>query len=608
LIALELAQASDVESGVGDWDVSVLIAAACVSHEVEMTEKYDRGAVLLEQTVGEFLIRRLKEAGISHMFGVPGDYNLEFLEQVEADKGLVWVGCCNELNASYAADGYARTAGLAALMTTYGVGELSALCGIAGAYAEHLPVVAMSGAPPLAEIERNALVHHSAADGDFDNMMICAQQFSVVQARLTPQNAVAEVDRCLRACILRKRPVYLQLPSDVSCITIDVPSEPFSCDFQSDGLLLDAFMERVSAKLQSAALTVLLIDADVARFGLAEKIMSISVALKAPMASMGTAKGVIDETHPNYLGLYAGAYSQPGVQEMVETADCVLLFGVRFVDATTGGFSERIKRVHRINVRDWSGEIEGEDFHGISMADVVDRLSDGQDAEWKHDGALAAERAVPPVADRAAALRQDWFWKRMALFLEADDIVCAENGTSLSGLSGVRLPRGVTVLSQALWGSIGYSLPATFGSLIAAPERRHVLFIGDGSFQLTAQELSSILRHKLKPIIFLINNDGYTIERLILGEAASFNDVQPWRYAQLCAVFGDSADFDSRRVSTVSELEDALAATVASDKCHFIELMMERMDAPEALKMLGPVYARLDYGTSWVLKTGRRGR
>jgi indolepyruvate decarboxylase len=194
----------------------------------------------------------------------------------------------------------------------------------------------------------------------------------------------------------------------------------------------------------------------------------------------------------------------------------------------------------------------------------------------------------------------------MEVFLEEDDVVAAENGTSLSGLSGIRLPRGVTVVSQALWGSIGYSLPATFGSLMAAPERRHVLFIGDGSFQLTAQELSSILRHKLKPIIFLINNDGYTIERLILGETSSYNDVQPWQYAKLCSVFGDSADFESRRVSTVGELEGALVATVASGKCHFIELVMERMDAPQALKTLGPVYAKQDYGTSWALNNERK--
>lgn len=567
-----------------------------------MTEKHQRAHVLLRQTVGDFLIRRLKEAGVSHVFGVAGDYNLEFLEQLEASKELVWVGCCNELNASYAADGYARTAGISALMTTYGVGELSALCGIAGAYAEHVPVVAMVGAPPLAEIERNALVHHSAGDGNFENMMICGQQFSVAQARITPQNAVVETDRCLRACISRKRPVYLQLPSDVSCITIDVPPDPFSYGFESDRLLLDTFMGRLRAKLQSAASIVLLIDADVARYGLAERVMSISAALKAPIASMETAKGVIDETHPYYLGLYAGAYSDSGVQETVERADCVLLFGVRFADSTTGGFSERIKRTHRVDVRDWSGEVGGQTFHGISMADVVDRLGSESAAEWR---AAAAERALPPAAERGAPLRQDWFWKRMAGFLEAGDIVGAENGTSLSGLAGVRLPQGVSVISQALWGSIGYTLPAIFGSLIAAPRRRHILFIGDGSFQLTAQELSSILRHKLKPIIFLINNDGYTIERLILGETARFNDVQSWRYAKLCSVFGDKADFDSRRVGTVGELEDALAATLASDKCHFIEMLMERMDAPETLKMSGPVFARLDYGTSWLLKTGR---
>jgi indolepyruvate decarboxylase len=346
-----------------------------------VTEKHYRSSVSLKQTVGEFISRRLKEAGISHMFGVPGDYNLEFLEQVEADKELVWVGCCNELNASYAADGNARTAGLSALMTTYGVGELSALCGIAGAYAEHIPV-AISGAPPLVEIERKAFLHHSAADGNFNNMMICAQQFSVAHARLTPQNVVAEIDRCLGACILQKRPVYLQLPSDVCYITIDVPSDPFSCGFQSDRLLLEAFIERVTTKLHSAISIVLLIDADVARFGLAKKIMSISAALRAPIASMGTAKGVVDETHPNYVGLYAGAYSQPGVQEVVEKADCVLLFGVRFIDSTTIRF-KRIKRAHRIDIRDWNGKIEGEDFYGISMIEVVDRLSDGQDTDWR---------------------------------------------------------------------------------------------------------------------------------------------------------------------------------------------------------------------------------
>ena len=165
-----------------------------------------------EETIGGFLIRRLHELGLAHAFGVAGDFNLELLEQIESAASPKWVGCCNELNAAYAADGYARTCGLSALITTYGVGELSALCGVAGAYSEHIPIVAITGAPPLSEIERKGLLHHTAGDGNFENMMECGRQFSVAQARITPQNAVSEIDRCLRACVLQKQPVYLQFP------------------------------------------------------------------------------------------------------------------------------------------------------------------------------------------------------------------------------------------------------------------------------------------------------------------------------------------------------------------------------------------------------------
>src|SRR6266478_1142653 len=160
---------------------------------------------LIFETIGDFLLRSLREVGISHLFGVAGDFNLEFLEQLADTPGMHWVGCCNELNAAYAADGFARTHGLAALVTTYGVGELSALCGVAGAYAEHLPIVFVTGAPPLADIERNSLLHHTAGDGDYQNMLACAAQFSTAHARLSPQNAVTEIDRCLTACVREKR-------------------------------------------------------------------------------------------------------------------------------------------------------------------------------------------------------------------------------------------------------------------------------------------------------------------------------------------------------------------------------------------------------------------
>jgi indolepyruvate decarboxylase len=546
-----------------------------------------------EESIGNFLLRRLTEAGLSHVFGVAGDFNLELLEQLEAIDSLKWIGCCNELNAAYAADGYARTHGLSALITTYGVGELSALCGMAGAYSEHLPVVAITGAPPLTEIERKSLLHHTADDGNFDNMMICARQFSVAQARVTPQNAVSEIDRCLRACILQKQPVYLQLPSDLAYIKIATPKAPISVKFVSDPEMLEHFVNAAVQRLAESSSVAILVDADVARFHQAKKVTELAEKVGACIAVMGTAKGVIDETNPNYIGMYAGAFSQPDVQRRIETSECLIQLGVRFIDSTTGSFTEHIQPERCIQINSWNGRLEEDDFRGICMADMLDRLVA---AVGLKQGAPKNSQPVRVEAPPSSRLTQEWFWRRMAAFVQPGDIIVAENGTSLSGVSSMPLPCDTSVISQALWGAIGYTLPATFGSLLAAPERRHVLFIGDGSFQLTAQELSSILRHHLKPIIFLLNNDGYTIERLILGEHSSYNDVQPWKYAGLCDVFSSKSQYDSRRVRSISELENALGATAARQKCFFIEVMFDRMDAPDALKKLGKVYARQDYG------------
>ena len=548
-----------------------------------------------EQTVGAFLLRRLKEIGLSHLFGVAGDFNLEFLEQLEGDADLQWIGCCNELNAAYAADGYARTRGVGALVTTYGVGELSALCGLAGSFAEHLPVVAITGAPPLSEIQRKALLHHTAGDGNYGNMMTCGREFSAAQSRITPQNAVSEIDRCLRTCILQKRPVYIQVPSDLAYARIETPAAAIRTECRSDAGMLREFSDAALQRIQAATSIAILADADVARLGRSATVVQLAEKLGCSVAVMGTAKGLIDETHPSYLGVYSGALSPPHVREEIEGAECLIQLAVRFIDSTTGAFSERITPERSIEINLWHGRVDADDFQGVWMGDMLDALVAATDTRPPTRPA----RPEPPSQPTSAHLSQAWFWKRMADFLREDDVVIAENGTSLSGVGGMALPGRVQVISQALWGAIGYSLPALFGSLIAAPERRHILFIGDGSFQLTVQELSSILRHHLKPIIFLINNDGYTIERLILGEHSSYNDIQPWRYAAICEVFANGAEFDSRRVTSVDELEAGLKAAEAGDKCFFMEVQMDRMDAPEALKALGAIYARQDYGRSW---------
>src|SRR5262250_3042203 len=148
----------------------------------------------MKQSIGNFLLRRLQEAGIKHVFGVPGDYNLGFVQQLEDRGEPAWIGNCNELNASYATDAYARINGVGALTVTHGVGTLSAINGVAGAYSEHVPVILISGCLPLRAIQRGDLMHHTLIDREKGNFRLMFAEVTDAQATLTPENAVAEID------------------------------------------------------------------------------------------------------------------------------------------------------------------------------------------------------------------------------------------------------------------------------------------------------------------------------------------------------------------------------------------------------------------------------
>jgi indolepyruvate decarboxylase len=227
-------------------------------------------------TIADYLLTRLAELGVHHMFGVPGDFNLWFLEQM-TNSDVKFVGCCNELNAAYAADGCARLAGVSALATTYGVGELASLAGVAGAYAERVPIVCITGAPPINAMREGTLLHHTLADGNFDNMLTCYREFTVAQTRIEPATARSEINRVLRTCWLEKRPVYLQLPSDVAGVRTSPITRPLDLDPPSSvpGQLARA-ISKISERLSRANHPAILLDADVDRFGLTELVIALA--------------------------------------------------------------------------------------------------------------------------------------------------------------------------------------------------------------------------------------------------------------------------------------------------------------------------------------------
>ncbi|WP_346825790.1 alpha-keto acid decarboxylase family protein [Serratia inhibens] len=534
-------------------------------------------------TVADYLLDRLAQIGIRHFFGVPGDYNLQFLDHVIAHPQITWVGCANELNAAYAADGYARCKPAGALLTTFGVGELSAVNGIAGSYAEYLPVIHVVGAPALRAQRAGDLLHHSLGDGDFSHFARMAKEVTVAQASLTAANAEAEIDRLLTTALFERRPVYLMLPSDVA--EAPLASRPAPLMLRQAHLSqasLQAFVAAARDMLLPARRVSLLADFLAERFG-AEKVLEQWMnEVDMPHSTLLLGKSVLDETHACFTGTYAGAASDPQVKQLIENADAVINVGVRFTDTITAGFSHHLPVEKCIDIQPFEARVGQQVFSQIPMRDAVKALHQltlSQALQWQ----LPVIKRPELPAPNGSGLDQHGFWQQIQDFLRPGDIVIADQGTACFGAAALSLPQGCRFIVQSLWGSIGYTLPAAFGAQTAEPDRRVLLLIGDGAAQLTAQEIGSMLRDGLKPVIFLLNNEGYTVERAIHGPEQRYNDIAQWNWTQLPQALAGEHQVKTLRVTEQEQLRQALREVGDSPQLAFVEVVLPKMDIPELL-------------------------
>lgn len=545
-------------------------------------------------TIGDFLLRRLEEAGVRHLFGVPGDYNLPLLQQLQDTGTLQWIGTTGELTASYAADGYARLNGLGALLVTNGVGALGAINGVGGAYSEHVPVICICGSIPLRSIDRGQGMHHTMADGTWDHFLDAFAPVTVARARLTPRNAAAEIDRLILTAWRDKLPVYLELPSDITHLDIDVPADALVlAEPPSDPERLASCIAAIAERVAAATAPAILVDADADRFGVAPELMALAEKMQVPVAVPISAKAVIDETFPYYLGIYNGEASEPQVREVIETSDCLLSIGYRPIEVTTGDFTASLP-AGTIHLRGHSVDVGDDNYQAVTLKEVLRGVIDAvPPISRRAPRRVAAAMPGTPASDGSAKLTQAAYWRAVQDYLRPGDVLFVDNGTSFAML-GLKLPPGCTFVGSINWGSIGYSVGALLGALTAAPDRRHLLFVGDGSFQVTAQELSTILHRDHKPGIFLINNGGYTIERGYLGKSEPYNNVANWAYADLPKVFRPDTSAQSFVVRTVGDLQSALSAP--NDRLIFVESIMDPCDAPAAIIGSSNKGAELDYG------------
>jgi len=532
------------------------------------------------KTVISHLLECLKEIGITDVFGVPGDYAFPVDDAICNDKELRWIGCCNELNAAYAADGYARIKGVAALCTTYGVGELSALNGVAGAYAERLPVIHIVGMPKNVIQQRRGLMHHTLGNGEFDLFYQMTGPVVCARTILTPENALAETDRVIKAALTHKQPVYIGVPGDFALMELGCASLTPVPGPASDPDTLADVVDILAARMRKAKSPVILVGSLIGRYELRDAARALIEKTGMPFTSMFMGKGTLSEAHPNFIGVYNGRIQADDVREYVEGSDLVLSLGTVMSDINTGAFTTNIDRSRDVRIQPDRVEIGQAVYHCVYIEDVLDALV-RKAAKGKAKVPFKPAGLGKPKGKAADPITTGYLYPRLEKFFRPGDIIMAETGTSSMGLVTARLPEDAIFFNQTLWGAIGWATPAAFGAAMARPDARTVLVTGEGSHQLTVQEISQFGRFGLKPVVICLNNNGYLIERMLCEDPfIYYNDLAQWNYSELPSAFG-MKDWECFRVATNGELDKALTRAGKAKTGVYIEIVTDTMAASD---------------------------
>ena len=549
--------------------------------------------------VADYLMSRLNELGTHHIAGVVGDFSLHLFQHIEKSK-VKLIPTCNELNAGYFADAYSRVTGkLGALAVTYSVGEMSAINAIGGSFSENVPVVLIGGCPATIDYQNVTPLHH-VVNNDYDIPWKALSLVTIASVVLKDVTKAAEnIDFCLTAAIYNKLPVYIGIPSDVVSMKIDapktklvVPQRPKSCKEELKLAVHDTLLA-----LQESKNPVILLDHEIDKFHLHKEVKELVQNSGLPFITNIMGKGIITETHKMYGGTYSGNRSQPQVQKLVEDADFLLILGLKVTDFNSGGWSEKFPKDKSIFANMDTLSMTKHTFLNINLREFIQELAD------KVKFVLHDEPEKPLLTlskPTSRKISMQYLFDRVSQWIPDNSTVIAETGSALFAGAEMQLSKNSTFLAQVMYGSIGFTVGGCLGSAIAGSKmhKRAVCFVGDGSFQVTCQDLSTMIRYKCNPVIFLLNNGNYLVENLI-GNGREFNDIQPWKYSELVNVFGGSTKTAwGVRVEKETELELALKKAKKNHrKLAFIEVILPKCDAPRSMIAASASMAKVNHVT-----------
>lgn len=534
-------------------------------------------------SIGQYLIQRLMDYGVRDMFGIPGDYVLSFYTQLEQSPINV-VGCTREDCAGFATDAYARISGMGAVCITYCVGGLSLCNSIAGAYAEKSPVVVVSGAPGMSERFNNPLLHHRVRD--FHTQLEVFRRISTADADLSdPQLAFREIDRVLAAVARQRRPGYIELPRDMVDVRPEIPYTPADTEPVSESDALVEAVAEATRRIAQSRRPVIIAGVEIHRFGLQDQLLALAEGAGIPITTTMLGKSVIGETHPLFVGIYEGSMGRDEVTKLVEQSDCVILLGAFMTDINLGIYTAKLDPAKCIYATSETLRISHHHFHDVLLKDFIQGLVGA--------GLTAPEQELPPRADAQAEqfqLRGDdpitirRLMLRLNRSLDEKTVVIADIGDALFASSELVIHRQTEFISPAYYTSMGFGVPAALGAMVARPDLRPVVLVGDGAFQMTGMELSTIVRRNLSPIIIVLDNKGYGTERQLHPGDWEFNEIHPWQYHKLPEVLGGGTGYEVR---TEGQFDRALRAAQAdAGEMALIQVHLNVHDCSHALERL----------------------
>ncbi|PCD68892.1 alpha-keto acid decarboxylase family protein [Rhizobium phaseoli] len=517
-------------------------------------------------TVGQYLVDRLRQLGLGHLFSVAGDYSIEWVNSYVEKSDIQVIEEVNELNAGYAADGYARLKGIGALCVTYSAGSLCATNAIAGSYVEKVPVVLINGAPSIQKTLRFEQTgyssHHFISGRETDRQVF--EYITAATVRIdSPHLAPMLIDYALTQCITAGRPVYIELLEDMVDLECARPSTSLKAAPDiSDEDSLNQSIAQISDKLQNATKPLIWIGVEIDRFGLHDQAERLIRDLKIPYVTELLSKAILSEDDVQFAGVFDGKSSSPYVESLVKDSDFVLALGVWLTDINDLGWPIDLDKTAFAS---WDTVKYGTIFNSqVSLADLVNGLIDKR-LTCKAQSLPAKTARQAPIVDPAGEITYQGFYDFIQQQIDGNTIVGADASLNYFGslLLEVGARRGFIV--QSSYSAIGYIGPAATGvSLAKQAKQRLLVFAGDGGFQMTAQCLSTQTRFNLNPIIFVMDNGIYGVEQW-LADASVFHGNTPfynscilhrWNYSKLAEVFGCRG----WKVDTYGELQDAINA------------------------------------------------